>query len=349
MSWFDKLVSELKHYDQYSDDLANRLRELQRRPALSSEELNDLILQISIGRFAGKQLFAKQYADDSEKQQLTEIVRSGEEAVRQVTEQGWVYILPSLTDYITSAHHFEELLEIGYTALHRALITYHHVPNCRFQEYVTVWIRQLLEESFQDNSVFVPSLRQLTDYQVLVENKLERQLQRSPTVEEIALAMRYLPVRQRREILNERAMQRPLSATHEQALRLAVTKVLLVRHYKELTQEFTMTLTVTVEGESHFFDNVVRIEQALAQEVKELYRCGVSRFTDREQLKAASEAWRCPSCRQQQRTEGCGRWQEVTFLHRHPERICLWLDDGRKFFIEDDFWAIARQLSSSLE
>lgn len=349
MSWFDKLIAELKHHDQYSDDLANRLNEIQRRPALSSEEFNDLILQISIGRFAGKQLFAKQYANAAEKQQLSDIVRSGEEAVRQFTEHGWIHVLPSLADYITNVHHFEELLEIGYTALHRALITYHHLPGCRFQEYVTVWIRQLLEESFQDNSVFVPSLRTLVDYQLYVENELELKLNREPTVEEVALAMRYLPVKEKREILAERSRQQTLSAMLEQSLRLAMTKVLLVRQYKELAKEFTMTLTVTVDGGSHFFDNVVRIEQALAQEVKELYRCGHSRYVDKERLKAAPEVWRCSKCRQQHRTEGCGEWKEVTLLHRHPERICLWLDDGRKFFIEDDFWAIARQLSSSLE
>ena len=87
-------------------------------------------------------------------------------------------------------------------------------------------------------------LRTLADYQLHVENELEYQLNREPTVEEIALAMRYLPVKEKREILAERSRQHTLSAMQEQNLRMAMTKVLLVRQYKELAKEFTMTLTV---------------------------------------------------------------------------------------------------------
>lgn len=364
MYLFDKFITLLKTQGQYSESLACRLEAMQRHPLLSSAEIKELLLRIGMGRYAGKQLFAKQFVNDLEKQQLTEIVSAGEDAVRQISDCGWIFILPAIADYVGPTHRFDDLWETASTALYRALVTYHHLPTCRFEDYATVWIQQLIEESFQDNSLYVPSLRLLADYQPKVAHKLSLQLQRTPSTEEVALAMRYMAKQHKEEISLARRLNTPLTLTGEHDLRLAMTKTLLVEEYLELSKEFTMQLTVRVEGESLCFDNVVRIEQSLMQEVKDLYRCGVSRHTgqliahDSESISGpisgpidlmlSATPWRCKKCRQEHRLEGCKRWEEVITLHKQPERICLWLDDGRKFFIEDDFWSIARQLSSSL-
>lgn len=358
MYMFDRVIAVLKEHRQLSDALNARLEEMQRRVLFDSQEINDLLLQINIGRYAGKQLFSKQYADEAEKQQLNTIVESGEDAVRQILDSGWIFILPAIINFVGPERHFDDLWEVGCTALQRALVTYHHFPTCNFQEYVTVWIQQLIEESFQDNSVYVPSLRLLAEYQPKVESKISAHLQRAATVEEVTLMMRYLSVPLREEIQAARRRQTPLSSESAGNLRLAMTKTLLVSKYLEISKEFTMELKVLVDGESYFFDNVVRIEQALAQEIKELYRCGITCHTGHVDAQAATltwqaparhtKPWRCRKCRQTQRHEGCGTWQEVVSLHKHPEQICLWLDDGRKFFIEDDFWSIALQLSSGL-
>lgn len=62
-----------------------------------------------MGRYAGKQLFAKQFVNDLEKQQLTEIVSAGEDAVRQISDCGWIFILPAIADYVGPTHRFDDL------------------------------------------------------------------------------------------------------------------------------------------------------------------------------------------------------------------------------------------------
>ena len=87
MYLFDKFITLLKTQGQYSESLACRLEAMQRHPLLSSAEIKELLLRIGMGRYAGKQLFAKQFVNDLEKQQLTAGIHSTRSLAQRMVRQ----------------------------------------------------------------------------------------------------------------------------------------------------------------------------------------------------------------------------------------------------------------------
>ena len=194
-----------------SDDaISLYLREIGNIPLLTPEEEVDLARRLERGRTARRRL-ARDGFDPEERERLEREVREGEAARRHLIKANSRLVVSIAKKYMGHGVPFLDLIQEGNLGLIRAVEKFDHRLGYKFSTYATWWIRQAITRALADQgrTIRVPvhmseQINKLTQ----ASRRLEQELGREPTVEELAAEMNMKP--RKVERLMEIA-QRPLS------------------------------------------------------------------------------------------------------------------------------------------
>jgi RNA polymerase primary sigma factor len=175
------------------DTISLYLREMSRVPLLNSEEERELAIAIEKGDDAQIQLSKLDgNATPLQKEELQKLVDGGQEARAHLIKANTRLVVSIAKRYTNRGVPFLDLIQEGNLGLMKAVEKFDYTKGFRFSTYATWWIRQTITRAIADQgrTIRVPvhmvdRIRQL--YKRIHE--LEQNLGRSPTIDELALAM----------------------------------------------------------------------------------------------------------------------------------------------------------------
>ena len=200
-----------------SDPVRMYLKEIGRVPLLTGPEEVILAQQIERGTEAAERLadLAASHELDSlefaERRRLERLVRKGEDAKAELTQANLRLVVSIAKRYVGRGMQILDLIQEGNLGLMRAVEKFDWTKGFKFSTYATWWIRQAITRAIADQA---PTIR-IPVHMVESINKVHRvqrqmvqELERDPTVEELAEKVDMTPARVR-EIM--RISQDPLS------------------------------------------------------------------------------------------------------------------------------------------
>ncbi|MSN27181.1 MAG: sigma-70 family RNA polymerase sigma factor [Geobacter sp.] len=155
-------VVELERYD---DAIKIYLRDIQRTPLLNAESERELALRIEKGDKAARD----------------KMIESNLRLVVKIAKR-----------YVNRGLPFLDLIEEGNLGLIKAVEKFNLAKECRFSTYATWWIRQAIERSLINQSRTIRLPVHVSDdinRMLRITRALSQELQREPTVHEIAESM----------------------------------------------------------------------------------------------------------------------------------------------------------------
>ncbi len=200
-----------------SDPVRMYLREIGQVPLLVASEEVDLAKRIEAGVFAEERVADLNASgeitqlDPTEKAQLRRTVRDGERAKQELTQANLRLVVSIAKRYLGRGMQILDLIQEGNLGLMRAVEKFDYTKGFKFSTYATWWIRQAITRAIADQARtiripvhMVESINKVHRHQRLLIQELERE----PTVEELAAKTDLTPQRVR-DIL--RISQDPLS------------------------------------------------------------------------------------------------------------------------------------------
>jgi RNA polymerase primary sigma factor len=198
-----------------ADPVRMYLKEIGRVPLLSGPEEVALAKRIESGAAARERLdeIAGQGGDEivAERARLDAIEADGQEAKRQLIQANLRLVVSIAKRYVGRGMLLLDLIQEGNLGLMRAVEKFDHTKGFKFSTYATWWIRQAITRAIADQArtIRIPVHMVETINKVLrVQRQLLQELEREPTVEELAERVDMSPARVR-EIY--RISQDPLS------------------------------------------------------------------------------------------------------------------------------------------
>jgi RNA polymerase primary sigma factor len=200
-----------------ADPVRMYLKEIGRVPLLTATEEVDLAKRIEAGCQAAERLadlsasgglVALEFA---ERRGLERAVRDGEEAKAELIQANLRLVVSIAKRYVGRGMLFLDLIQEGNLGLMRAVEKFDYTKGFKFSTYATWWIRQAITRAIADQArtIRIPVHMVESIHKVhRVQRQLLQELEREPTVEEIAGKVDMTPSRVR-EIL--RISQDPLS------------------------------------------------------------------------------------------------------------------------------------------
>ncbi|MSP14801.1 MAG: sigma-70 family RNA polymerase sigma factor [Chloroflexi bacterium] len=194
-----------------SDDTVSLyMREVGRIPLLTAEEEVDLAKSLERGKEARRRLLRNGTGGEDRKRLEMESVR-GEDARKHLVKANSRLVISMAKKYIGQGVPFLDLIQEGNLGLMKAVEKFDYRRGHKFSTYATWWIRQAITRAIADQgrTIRVPvhmsdRIRKL----YRLSQRLEKELGRTPTPEEIATEMD-LPFKKVRWLM--RISQRPLS------------------------------------------------------------------------------------------------------------------------------------------
>ena len=200
-----------------SDPVRVYLKEIGRVPLLAGTEEVDLARRIETGSEASVRLAEMEAAgeigrlDPSERRTLERIARDGELAKGDLIQANLRLVVSIAKRYMGRGMLFLDLIQEGNLGLMRAVEKFDYTKGFKFSTYATWWIRQAITRAIADQARTI----RIPVHMVESINKVHRlqrqmmqELEREPTIEELALKTDMTPSRVR-EIM--RISQDPLS------------------------------------------------------------------------------------------------------------------------------------------
>ena len=200
-----------------ADPVRMYLREIGQVPLLTAQEEVDLAMRIESGVLAEEriadlsasgELAAMEPAD---KAVLNRAKRDGERAKQELTQANLRLVVSIAKRYLGRGMQILDLIQEGNLGLMRAVEKFDYTKGFKFSTYATWWIRQAITRAIADQARTI----RIPVHMVESINKVHRhqrqmiqELEREPTVEELAVKCDLTPQRVR-EIL--RISQDPLS------------------------------------------------------------------------------------------------------------------------------------------
>ena len=195
-----------------SDTVRMYLKEIGRVSLLTAEDERDLAKRIESGRFATEKLAAEGGAPDVTQQRvLRRQVRDGDDARDQLIRANLRLVVSIAKRYVGRGMLFLDLIQEGNLGLMRAVEKFDYTKGFKFSTYATWWIRQAITRAIADQArtIRIPVHMVESMNRVLrVQRQMAQELEREPTVEELAEKTALTPERVR-EI--QRIAQDPLS------------------------------------------------------------------------------------------------------------------------------------------
>ena len=198
-----------------ADPVRMYLREIGQVPLLTAQEEVDLAMRIEAGVQSEERLADLAASGESvefdERRRLDRLRRDGERAKDELTQANLRLVVSIAKRYLGRGMQILDLVQEGNLGLMRAVEKFDYTKGFKFSTYATWWIRQAITRAIADQARTI----RIPVHMVESINKVHRQqrqliqeLEREPTVEELAAKCELKPEKVR-EIL--RISQDPLS------------------------------------------------------------------------------------------------------------------------------------------
>ncbi|MBI3257379.1 MAG: RNA polymerase sigma factor RpoD [Actinobacteria bacterium] len=169
------------------DPVAAYLKEIGRVPLLTAPEEVALAKRIEAGIAASTALAAMgNAACDSE---LVVLAADGQEAKKALIQANLRLVVSIAKRYNGRGMHFLDLIQEGNLGLMRAVEKFDHQRGFKFSTYATWWIRQAISRAIADQArtIRIPiHIVEMINKVSQVQRELHQELEREPTVHEIA-------------------------------------------------------------------------------------------------------------------------------------------------------------------
>jgi RNA polymerase primary sigma factor len=246
LSWGDS--------DAVNDPVRMYLREIGRVALLDSNDEVELARAIRQGAIARRRLERGEL--DGIRKEFAEVrVRRGEAAQRRLIEANLRLVVSVAKRYAGRGMSLLDLIQEGNIGLLRAVEKFDHRKGYKFSTYATWWIRQAISRAIADHSrtIRIPvHMVESINRVVRAQRRLQQELGRDATMEEVALEMDFMLPEERRAISEARAKDQPLDPALERRLRKAAGKV---RRIIRVSQEpMSLEMPVGLEDSSYLGD-----------------------------------------------------------------------------------------------
>jgi RNA polymerase primary sigma factor len=200
-----------------SDPVRMYLKEIGRVPLLTGPEEVILAQQIERGTAAAERLADAAASGDlesldfAERRHLTRLVRKGEDAKAELTQANLRLVVSIAKRYVGRGMQILDLIQEGNLGLMRAVEKFDWTKGFKFSTYATWWIRQAITRAIADQArtIRIPvHMVESINKVHRVQRQMVQELERDPTIEELADKVDMTPARVR-EIM--RISQDPLS------------------------------------------------------------------------------------------------------------------------------------------
>jgi RNA polymerase primary sigma factor len=189
----EKLIEDVPELGQSLDPVRMYLRDIGRHPLLSGEEELELARRIAEGAEAEAKLPDTTDLDARDELELT-IIR-GRDAHDKLARSNLRLVVSVAKRYIGRGLNFLDLIQEGNLGLLRAVDKFDHRLGFKFSTYATWWIRQAISRAIADQArtIRIPvHMVETINRQARVKRRLQQELGREPSFEEIALEMEFL-------------------------------------------------------------------------------------------------------------------------------------------------------------
>jgi RNA polymerase primary sigma factor len=200
-----------------SDPVRMYLKEIGRVPLLTGPEEVALAKRIEAGTFAAEELADLAAAgvletlDPIDRKRLERRARDGERAKSELTQANLRLVVSIAKRYVGRGMLILDLIQEGNLGLMRAVEKFDYTKGFKFSTYATWWIRQAITRAIADQArtIRIPvHMVESINKVHRVQRQMVQELERDPTVEELAEKVDMTPARVR-EIM--RISQDPLS------------------------------------------------------------------------------------------------------------------------------------------
>ncbi|HXF60678.1 MAG TPA: RNA polymerase sigma factor RpoD [Caldilineaceae bacterium] len=191
----EKLIEDVPDLGQSLDPVRMYLRDIGRHPLLTGEQELELARRIHEGKEAEERL-KNETIDDPDERDLLELkVKQGKEAHETLARSNLRLVVSVAKRYIGRGLNFLDLIQEGNLGLLRAVDKFDHTLGFKFSTYATWWIRQAISRAIADQArtIRIPvHMVETINRQARVKRRLQQELGREPTFEEIALEMDFV-------------------------------------------------------------------------------------------------------------------------------------------------------------
>jgi RNA polymerase primary sigma factor len=194
-----------------SDAVRMYLKEIGRVGLLSGDDERDLAIRYESGLQAIEDLTLLAPEDAAGRRRLKRTVSSGESAKDQLIQANLRLVVSIAKKYMGRGMQFLDLIQEGNLGLMRAVEKFDYSKGFKFSTYATWWIRQAITRAIADQARTIRIPVHMVEHMnrvVRVQRQLAQELEREPTIEELADKVGMTPERVR-EI--QRIAQDPLS------------------------------------------------------------------------------------------------------------------------------------------
>ena len=198
-----------------SDPVRMYLKEIGRVSLLNGEQEVELAKRIEAGGHAAVRLAdaaaAGEELDRMEELRLQRLARDGENAKQALTQANLRLVVSIAKRYVGRGMQLLDLIQEGNLGLMRAVEKFDYTKGFKFSTYATWWIRQAITRAIADQArtIRIPvHMVESINKVYRVQRQMMQELEREPTVEELAEKVDMTPQRVR-EI--QRISQDPLS------------------------------------------------------------------------------------------------------------------------------------------
>jgi RNA polymerase primary sigma factor len=193
-----------------SDPVRMYLKEIGRVPLLTAPQEVELAKRIEAGSFAAVKLADLSAAgeldtlDFPERRRLQRVSRDGEQAKSELIQANLRLVVSIAKRYVGRGMLFLDLIQEGNLGLMRAVEKFDYTKGFKFSTYATWWIRQAITRAIADQArtIRIPvHMVESINKVHRVQRQMMQELEREPTVEELADKVGITPARVREIML----------------------------------------------------------------------------------------------------------------------------------------------------
>jgi RNA polymerase primary sigma factor len=264
----EKVLEDVQELSQVLDPVRMYLREIGQHDLLTAEEEVALAKRIALGVEAEERmeklrqqqgdLLAEYGADGidwDEVDLLKQQLRDGKLAQDQLAQSNLRLVVSVAKRYIGRGLNFQDLIQEGNVGLLRAVEKFDHTLGFKFSTYATWWIRQAISRAIADQArtIRIPvHMVETINRQVRTGRRLQQELGREPTAEEIALEMEFVEPEHIVDIRRAWKNDKPLEGELKHIMERAAAKV---QRIQRLSQEpISLETPVGTEENSYLGD-----------------------------------------------------------------------------------------------
>ncbi len=182
-----------------SDGVRMYLREIGQVDLLTGDDERRLAQLIEEGHFAAARI-DEGGLDDAETRRLMRAVQRGERAKSELTQANLRLVVSIAKRYSGRGMQLLDLIQEGNLGLMRAVDKFDHSKGFKFSTYATWWIRQAITRSIADQARTIRIPVHMVEHMnrvIRAKRQLHQELEREPTIDELALRVQLEPDRVR--------------------------------------------------------------------------------------------------------------------------------------------------------